>query len=61
MISVKKIAILGSTGSIGKTTLKIIRKNKKKFKIKLLSANKNYNELLKQTKEFDVQNVIILI
>ncbi len=59
MKSIKKIAILGSTGSIGKTTLKIIKKNKSKFKIILLTANKNYKALIKQTREFKVQNVII--
>ena len=55
----KKIAILGSTGSIGKQTLDIIRKNKKNFKIILLTANKNHNLLSKQIKEFKVKNVII--
>ena len=56
----KKIAILGSTGSIGKTLLNIIKKDKKSFEISLLSTNKNYKELLKQTKLFDVKNLIIL-
>ena len=55
----KKIAILGSTGSIGKTVLKIISRDVKNFDIMLLTANKNYMELLKQTKKFNVQNVII--
>ncbi len=55
----KNIAILGSTGSIGKTLLKIINKNKKDFNIQLLTANKNYKQILKQTKSFKVQNVII--
>ena len=56
----KKIAILGSTGSIGKSLLKIIKRNKKEnFQIILLTANKNYKELLKQTKIFNVKNVII--
>ena len=55
----KNIAILGSTGSIGKTVLKIIKKNKKDFNIILLTANKNYKQILKQTKSFNVQNVII--
>ena len=55
----KKIAILGSTGSIGKSLLQIIKKNKKEFNILLLTANQNYKELLKQTKTFKVQNVII--
>ena len=39
----KKIAILGSTGSIGKTSLKIFARNKKNFKIELLSAKKTIN------------------
>ena len=43
----KKIAILGSTGSIGKTLIDIIDKNKKNFEIILLTANKNYKTLLK--------------
>ena len=36
-----KIVILGSTGSIGKNTIKIIKKDKKSFDIRLLSTNKN--------------------
>ena len=55
----KKIAILGSTGSIGKTLLRIIKKDEKDFNILLLTANKNYKQILKQTKIFNVQNVII--
>ena len=55
----KKIAILGSTGSVGQQTIKILRKDKKKFKILLLTANKNYLLLSKQIKEFKVKNVFI--
>ena len=55
----KKIAILGSTGSIGKTLINIIKKDKKKFDIVLLTAEKNYSELLKQAKLFKVKNLII--
>ena len=54
-----KIAILGSTGSIGKTLLQIVEKEKKKFEIVLLSADKNHNDLLKQAKKFNVKNLII--
>ena len=46
----KKIAILGSTGSIGKSTLEIIKKDKKNFEVVLLSTNKNLRELSKQQK-----------
>ena len=38
----KKIAILGSTGSIGKTLLDIVAKDKKNFEITLLTAHRNY-------------------
>jgi 1-deoxy-D-xylulose-5-phosphate reductoisomerase len=55
----KKIAILGSTGSIGKTLIKIIKENKNNFQILLLTADKNYKEILKQAKYFDVPNLII--
>ena len=55
----KKIAILGSTGSIGKSTLEVIKKNKKNFDIILLTANNNYKKLIQQAKEFKVKNVLI--
>ena len=55
----KKIAILGSTGSIGKSLLKILSKQNKNIEIKLLSANKNYRLLLKQAKKFNVRNIIV--
>ena len=55
----KKIAILGSTGSIGKSTLDIIRKDKKSFEIVFLSANNNYTKLVQQAKEFKVKNIFI--
>ena len=54
-----KIAILGSTGSIGKSTLEVIRKDKKNFDVILLSANNNYKKLIQQAKEFNVKNVLI--
>ena len=55
----KKIAILGSTGSIGKCLIEIIKKDKKNFEILLLSADENYKELLRQAKFFKVKNLII--
>ena len=55
----KKIAILGSTGSIGKTLIEIIKKDKKKFDVILLTAHKNYKEILKQAKILKVKNLII--
>ena len=54
-----KIAILGSTGSIGDHTLDIIRKDRKNFEVVLLTANKNYKKLIKQAKDFKVKNILI--
>ena len=55
----KKIIILGSTGSIGKQTLEIIKKDKKNFKVVLLSTDKNINLITKQIKTFKVKNVVV--
>ena len=55
----KKIIILGSTGSIGKQTLEIIKRDSKKFKIVLLSTNKNIKLISKQVKTFKVKNIVV--
>ena len=55
----KKIIILGSTGSIGKQTLEIIKKDRNKFKILLLSTDKNINVISKQIKTFKVKNIVV--
>ena len=55
----KKIIILGSTGSIGKQTLEIIKKDKNKFKILLLSTDKNINLISKQIKTFKVKKIVV--
>jgi 1-deoxy-D-xylulose-5-phosphate reductoisomerase len=59
MIIKKKIAILGSTGSIGKCLINILKKDKKNFEITLLTVNKNTKELFQQIKFFKVKNIII--
>ena len=56
---IKDIFILGSTGSIGQTTLKIIKKDKKNFKIRLLTTNNNIEKIYKQALEFNVKKVVI--
>ena len=53
------IAILGSTGSIGKQTLDVIRKHKDLFSVELLTAKNNTELLIKQAIEFDANTVII--
>ena len=55
----KKIAILGSTGSIGKTTVDIIKNDKKNFEVILLTTNDNLKELTKQIKKLKPKNLII--
>ena len=55
----KKIGILGSTGSIGESTVKIIQNNKKDFDVKFLSTNKNVKKLLKQSSILKPKSVII--
>jgi len=55
----KKLAILGSTGSIGRTLLDIIKNDKDKFDVCLLTAKKNYKLIIKQAKFFDVKNIIV--
>ncbi|MCX5695638.1 MAG: 1-deoxy-D-xylulose-5-phosphate reductoisomerase [Candidatus Omnitrophica bacterium] len=48
----KNIAILGSTGSVGENTLKVIRNFPDKFKVTALSANADIDKLSRQIKEF---------
>ena len=55
----KRIAILGSTGSIGKTSLSIFKNNPNKFEIVLLSANSNYKSICNQIKKFKPKYFII--
>ena len=55
----KKIAILGSTGSIGKTLFNILLKEKKNFELVLLTADKSHEILIKQAKALNVKNLII--
>lgn len=55
----KKLAILGSTGSIGTQTLQLVRENKDKFSVELLVAGDNDELLIKQALEFNPNTVII--
>jgi 1-deoxy-D-xylulose-5-phosphate reductoisomerase len=55
----RSISILGSTGSIGLTSLSIIDKKKKDFKIDILSANKNFNLICKQIKKYKPNSYVI--
>ena len=55
----KKIVILGSTGSIGKITFNIIKKNKKDFEIVFLTTNTNVRTIFNQAKQLKVKNILI--
>lgn len=55
----QRIALLGSTGSIGVQTLDIVRANPEQFEITALVANRNWEQLARQAIEFDADCVVI--
>ena len=55
----KRISILGSTGSIGKQTLDVVRQHKDKFEVIAISANSSVDLLLEQIKEFRPKYVAV--
>lgn len=59
MTEKKKIAILGSTGSIGTQALEIAREQRDKIEIEVLTANSNADLLIVQAKEFTPNHVVI--
>ena len=59
MSTKKRIAILGSTGSIGTQTLDVIRQHRDLFEVELISARSSVDALIAQAREFDAANVVI--
>ncbi len=55
----RRIAILGSTGSIGRQTLDVIREHRNLFEVELLTCNSSFITLAAQAREFDANNVVI--
>lgn len=55
----QKLAILGSTGSIGVQTLDIVRENPERFEVSVLTANRNWEQLARQALEFDADTAVI--
>ena len=55
----RRIAILGSTGSIGTQTLDVVRQHRDLFEVEMISANNNTRLLAEQAREFDVNNVVV--
>ncbi|WP_346701998.1 1-deoxy-D-xylulose-5-phosphate reductoisomerase [uncultured Alistipes sp.] len=55
----QRLAILGSTGSIGAQTLDIVRENPERFEVRILTAHRNWEQLARQAREFDADTVVI--
>ncbi len=55
----RRIAILGSTGSIGRQALDVIRQHRDIFEVELLTANNSSDLLIRQAIEFDANSVVI--
>lgn len=55
----RHVAILGSTGSIGRQALDVIRQHRDMFEVELLTANNSTDLLIEQAIEFDANNVVI--
>lgn len=55
----QRLAILGSTGSIGVQTLDIARENPDRFEVRTLTANRNWERLARQAREFDADTAVI--
>ncbi len=55
----KKIAILGSTGSIGTQTIDVVRKDPGRYRIQMISGHQNIELLLRQSEEFNIPHVVI--
>ena len=55
----QRVAILGSTGSIGEQTLDIVRENPDSFEVRILTAHRNWQRLAAQAREFDADTVVI--
>ncbi len=56
----EKVAIMGSTGSVGVSTLDVIRFHPEQFKVSALSANNNVELMLRQCEEFRPENVVMV-
>jgi 1-deoxy-D-xylulose-5-phosphate reductoisomerase len=59
-MSVRGVAILGSTGSIGKTTLEVISAFPERFKVVALTAYRNADELLEQVRRFEPELAVLV-
>lgn len=58
-MSIERLCILGSTGSIGQQTLDIVARNPERFKITTLVAHHNWAKLAEQARQFGAESVVI--
>ena len=56
----KELAIFGSTGSIGCSTLNVVRRERDRFAVSILTAGYNWQRLTEQIREFNPRHVYIL-
>lgn len=59
-LSKKRLLILGATGSVGESTLDVIRQHPQRFEVSVLTANKNYELLWQQCLEFLPKQVVLV-
>lgn len=56
----KELAIFGSTGSIGCSTLNVVRRHRDRFAVSILAAGRNLQRLIEQIREFTPRHVYII-
>lgn len=56
----KELAIFGSTGSIGCSTLNVVRRHRDRFAVSILAAGHNLQRLIEQIREFNPRHVYII-
>jgi 1-deoxy-D-xylulose-5-phosphate reductoisomerase len=54
------LAILGSTGSIGRSTLSVVAMHPERFRVAVLAANRSWQTIVEQAKQFDAQIVVLV-
>jgi len=59
-MSKRKVAILGSTGSIGTQALEVIDEQSDLFEVEILTVNKNADLLIQQAKKYKPNSVVIV-
>ena len=53
------LAILGSTGSIGRSTLQVVALHPERFRVAVLGARNSWQAIVEQAKQFHVETVVL--